>query len=194
MQKHLRLINSLLLSAIILINVFVIFSPLVPGILFWYKSQFNKKQQQNLTDQVMTSEPSYAGPNKVIIPRIFTDHAVLEGPDIKTADKGLWHLPWTSTPDQGGNTVIAGHRFLYVRTPDTFYNLDKMQVGDDIAIYWNNQRYTYKVSEVKVVNPNEKEVEAPTGDNRLTLYTCTPLWTAKNRLVVVAKQTGGQSL
>lgn len=190
MQKHLRLINSLLLAAIIVINLFVIVSPLVPGIIFWYKSHYNKQQQQNLSSQVTTPNPSYSGPNKLVIPRIFTDNEVLEGPDIYTADKGLWHLPWTSTPDKGGNTVIAGHRFLYVRRPDTFYNLDKMQFGDELAMYWNNKRYTYRVSEVKTVSPSEKSVEAPAGDNRLTMYTCTPLWTAKNRLVVVATQIG----
>lgn len=190
MQKHLRLINSLLLAAIVIINLFVIVSPLVPGILFWYRSNFNKQQQENLTKQVTDSDPSYSGPNKLVIPKIFTDHEVLEGPTIHTADKGLWRLPWTSTPDKGSNTVIAGHRFLYAREPTTFYSLDKVQVGDQLAIYWENERYTYEVTEVKTVSPREKNVEAPAGDNRLTLYTCTPLWSAHNRLVVVAKQTG----
>lgn len=194
MQKHLHLINSLLLGAIIFINVFVIVSPLIPGIVYWYKNQFNKQQKQELTQQVQKPDPQYSGPNKLVIPRIFADHPILEGPNIKTADKGLWHLPWSSTPDKGGNTVIAGHRFLYVRQPDTFYNLDKMEVGDELALYWNNERYTYKVSEVKTVSPREKSVEAPAGDNRVTLYTCTPLWTARNRLVVVATQTGGPGL
>lgn len=194
MQKRLRVVNSLLLGAIIIINLFVIVSPLLPGWVYWYKNRFNQQQKQELTEQVQTPNPQYSGPNKLVIPQIFADHEVLEGPDINTANKGLWHLPWTSTPDKGGNTVIVGHRFLYVHKPDTFYNLDKMEVGDEFAMYWNNERYVYKVSEVKTVPPKEKYIEAPAGDNRVTLYTCTPLWTAKNRLVVVATQTGGPGL
>ena len=39
-----------------------------------------------------------------------------------------------------------------------------------------------------VVTPNQTAIQAPTNDNRLTLYTCTPLWTARNRLVVIAER------
>jgi sortase A len=102
---------------------------------------------------------------------------------------GVWHLPYTSTPDKGGNTVLVGHRFTYAG-PAVFYHLDKVQVGDDVTMQWQNKTYTYTVTEVKVVPPTETSVEANTKDPQLTIYTCTPLWTAKNRLVIVAKPVG----
>lgn len=190
MQKHLRLINSILLGLIIFINCYVIIAPLLPGLQYWYKNRFSKQQQQDLNKQVK-GDPEYSGPNKLVLPQIFVDHPVLEGESIYTANKGIWRLPWTSAPDKGGNTVLVGHRFLYGRDPAVFYSLDKMKVDDELALYWNNQRYVYKVSEVKTVNPWDKSVEAPAGDDRLTLYTCTPLWNGRNRLVVIAQQIGG---
>jgi sortase A len=49
----------------------------------------------------------------------------------------------------------------------------------------------YKVAEIKTVASTAGEVEAPTDTDQLTLYTCTPLWSAKERLVIVAKPIGG---
>ena len=47
--------------------------------------------------------------------------------------------------------------------------------------------YRYKVESSRTVPDTAIQVEAPTKDARLTLYTCTPLWNPVNRLVVVAK-------
>jgi LPXTG-site transpeptidase (sortase) family protein len=58
-----------------------------------------------------------------------------------------------------GNTVIAGHRFTYTNPHGILYYLDKVQVGDDIGVYWDNTRYLYKVSEVKVVEPTAVQIE-----------------------------------
>ena len=38
-----------------------------------------------------------------------------------------------------------------------------------------------------VVDPTQIEIEAPTDDPILTLYTCTPVWTAAQRLIVRSK-------
>lgn len=187
--KRLSVVNSVLLAAIIVINCYVILAPLLPGWRYWQKDHFSQSERDLLTEQVEASS-DYSGANKLVIPRIFVDQPVLEGPNIYTANKGIWRLPSSSTPDQGGNTVLIGHRFLYSHNQAVFYNLDKMQVGDKLAVFWNEQKYVYQVSEVKTVSPEQTDIEAPTEDARLTLYTCTPLWTSKDRLVVVAKQIG----
>lgn len=191
-SKHLSTVNTVLLILIVGINCYVVIAPFIPGWHYWQKDHFSKPQRQQLTQQVEAST-SYSGQNKLVIPRIFMDQPVLEGPDVYTANKGIWRLPAGSTPDKGGNTVLIGHRFLYSSSQGVFYNLDKMQVGDKIALFWDNQRYVYEVSELKTVSPKQTDIEAPTEDARLTLYTCTPLWTSKNRLVVVATQIGQQN-
>lgn len=190
-EKRLSRLNTALLALIIVINCYVIVAPLIPSLQYWYKDRFAKSEREQLEKQVDAASPtSYSGPNQVVIPRIFMDQPVLEGPNIYTANNGIWRLPSGSTPDKGGNTVLIGHRFLYSRNPAVFYNLDKIQVGDTIGVFWANTKYQYQVSEVKVVKSSQTEIEAPTEDSRLTLYTCTPLWSSRDRLVVIAKQIG----
>ena len=65
--------------------------------------------------------------------------------------------------------------------------MDKVLVGQKLAIYWEGQEILYEVTEVKVVDASAVEIEAPSMEKMLTLYTCHPIWTAKQRLVVVAK-------
>ena len=82
--------------------------------------------------------------------------------------------------------VIVGHRFTYSPSvKDSFYSLDKVALGDDLIVYWKGVRYHYIVNEIKIVDPSAIEIEAATDDNRLTLYTCTPLWSSSHRLVII---------
>ncbi|MBD3329688.1 sortase [Candidatus Dojkabacteria bacterium] len=126
--------------------------------------------------------------NRLIIPSIGVDVAIVEGDDEDTLSRGAWRRPKTSTPDKGGNTVLTGHRFQY-KPPNnkTFYNLDKVQLDDEIVVYWFGTRHSYKVSSIFEVEPDQIEIEDDTDYPILTLYTCTPLWTAKKRLVVIAE-------
>ena len=106
----------------------------------------------------------------------------------KVLSKGGWMYSGNSTPDKGGNTVIFGHRWLY-KPPiqNTFYNLDKVAIGDRFSISWNGTIYNYQVSEVKIVNPTDVYVLNPTDTPQITLITCTPLFSTKQRLVVIGK-------
>ena len=91
------------------------------------------------------------------LPTIGVAMDIVEGRDAKTSlRRGAWRLPGTSTPDRGGNTVLAGHRWLY-RPPSTrtLYNLDKMQVGDPVEVDWRGTTYRYRVREIAVVNPDQ---------------------------------------
>lgn len=125
--------------------------------------------------------------NTLVIPKIGVDTQIHEGESISTLNKGIWHRPKTSSPDLGGNTVLAGHRYLYTEGPNTFYNLDKLVVGDKIIIFWKGKEYDYEIVETKVVPPTAIEIEDNTKDPLLTIYTCTPLFTSTDRLVVLAK-------
>lgn len=112
---------------------------------------------------------------------------ILEG-DETTLDVGIWHLPRTSTPDQGGNTVISAHRWKYLPPdPRTFYDLDKVTLGDMIEIVWDGVVYTYEVTDSFIVTPDRVDILAPTDEAVLTLFTCTPLYSTDKRLVVRAQ-------
>jgi LPXTG-site transpeptidase (sortase) family protein len=126
--------------------------------------------------------------NYLYIPSLQLKQVIYEGTDPKTVNKGVWRRPHTSTPELGSNTAVAGHRFSY-RNKYPFYHLDQVKIGDTVHMDWNKRRYTYTVTEKKIVSPNEVSVEEPTSDERVTIYTCTPLITFTDRLVIVAVRT-----
>ena len=124
--------------------------------------------------------------NRVVIPSIGVDMEIFEGPDEKTLDKGgTWRIPSTSTPDQGGNTVVSGHRWRYLPPSNsTLYLLDKVKDGEPVIVYWHGKEYDYRISGREVVDPSRVEILNNTATPRLTIFTCTPLYSTKQRLVL----------
>ncbi|HEX2850314.1 MAG TPA: class E sortase [Acidimicrobiales bacterium] len=120
------------------------------------------------------------------IPKIGVEKAVVEGVGVPDLKKGPGHYPTTPMPGQPGNAAIAGHRTTYGAP---FYRLDELKPGDDIFVTTRQGEFTYEVMESKVVRPTQSEVLDPTPDNRLTLTTCNPRFSAAQRLVVVSKLT-----
>lgn len=159
--------------------------PFIPALFFTFEARGDTKQ--HLVQAVHASKPPASQPNTLIMPTALFEQQVFEGEDVRALRNGVWHRPASSTPDRGGNTVFAAHRFTYSNPRGAFYNLDKIHVGDEIGLIWNHKMYRYTAAEVIVVGPHDTYIEDPTSDSRLTLYTCTPLTLPKNRLVVIAK-------
>ena len=186
-------INSLLLVAIIGINLYIVAMPFVPALTYWAKSHYTDSRKQLQTSlnrqQPMTNNSQFvdATGDRLIIPSMLLDTQIFEGKYQSTLSKGLWRLPTSGNPSQGGNTVIIGHRFTYTNPEGVFYNLNLVKTGDEIGIIWSGKKYLYYVTDVEIVSPNDVAVQLQTTKPQLTLYTCTPLWWPKNRLVVIAK-------
>jgi len=127
--------------------------------------------------------------NRLVIATIGVDAHISTNKNPRTGlNEGVWMDPSGSTPNKGGNTVIAGHRWKYLPPNNTtFYLLDKVKVGDEMSTTWNNKKYVYKVKEVKIVDPDDAGILSPTHNPTLTLYTCTPLFSMKHRLVVISE-------
>ena len=49
------------------------------------------------------------------------------------------------------------------------------------------KKFTYQVEESFVITPDQISVLGDSGDDRITLITCTPIGTNLKRLIVVAK-------
>lgn len=125
---------------------------------------------------------------KLVINSIEVEGHVYEGIESRTMNKGFWHFPASNLPGQKGNTVIIGHR--YAKLPpnkDTFFNLDKVKIGDRIEVIQSDNHFTYIVTDTRVVEKNDVSVLQNYSDYRITLITCSPLWTSKQRLVIVGK-------
>ncbi len=122
------------------------------------------------------------------IPSIDVEGRVFQGMDGRTMDIGFWHFPNSKYPGQKGNSVIIGHR--YAKLPpdrDTFFNLDKLRKGDEITVMQRNDSWNYIVTDVREVQKNDISVLQSSDDYRLTLITCSPLWSSEKRLVITAK-------
>lgn len=114
-------------------------------------------------------------------------------------DQGAIKLPSTGFPWQGGaNTYIAGHRIGWPNTESyyQFYNLPLMQDGDKVFLTdANGTVYTYKVSKIFAVSPDESWVSNPiTGRDMVTLQTCTETpddwWTIGPKLFASGPDSG----
>ena len=121
------------------------------------------------------------------IPCIDSENPVREGVTSSVLSDSLGHQTGTAYAGEEGNCVIAGHRNY---TYGKFFNrLDEVEVGDLIFVDSATQTYTYAVSEIKVVAPDDVEVlESIEGKETLTLYTCTPIYIATQRLVIIAER------
>ncbi len=117
------------------------------------------------------------------IPKISLSMMVVEGTGAEQLRAGPGHYPGTPLPGEAGNVAIAGHRTTYLHP---FYNLDALAPGDAIDILTAQGWFDYKVTGSRVVAPSDVAVVAPTATPTLTLTTCTPRYSASQRLVVQA--------
>ena len=117
------------------------------------------------------------------IPKLGVEKAVVSGTDVNDLKKGPGHYLNTPLPGQPGNAAIAGHRTTYGAP---FGAINELVKGDPIQVATRQGRFTYRVTETKIVDPSDVSVLRTTKDNRLTLTTCHPRFSAAKRLIVVA--------
>jgi len=118
------------------------------------------------------------------IPEIGVRQAVVEGTSVGVLRKAPGHYSTTSLPGERGNVAIAGHRTTYGAP---FGRLDELDPGNVIRLVTPRGRLRYEVLGRSVVSPSDTRALAPTADDRLTLTTCHPRFSATERLIVVAK-------
>jgi len=139
---------------------------------------------KTLTNQAAKAEflPDVVGRLTILSANI--NHYVVFGATNKKLEYGPGYILGTSLPGTGGNFAIAGHRTTYGAP---FGNLDRVQVGETIIFQTNTNQYKYKIIEVKIVSPEDNYVLENYGDDRITLTTCHPKFSAKQRLIVIGQ-------
>jgi sortase A len=131
---------------------------------------------------------------RIIIPSLNVDVVVVEGTSETALRAGAGHYAETPLPCEDGNVAIAGHRTTYGRP---FANLDLLRPGDEITLQTPVSTCTYLVGSAdmaegqRIVTPDDISVIANTpGVSQLTLTTCHPKGSARERLIVQATLTG----
>ena len=79
----------------------------------------------------------------------------------------------TSWPGLGGNTGLAGHVTLRSGGFGPFRYLSNLQTGDRVYLYTEENVYTYRVNEQRVVEETDMSVLQQTDGSTITLITCT---------------------
>lgn len=126
------------------------------------------------------------------IPKLEIDGLVVyEGVDTETLKKGPGHMDDTPLPGQPGNAVISGHRTTYGRP---FFDFDQLEEGDEIEVETAIGKHVYRVAEILIVEPTDVWVTDPREGGWLTMTTCNPKFSARQRLVIVAEMVAGPNL
>jgi sortase A len=122
------------------------------------------------------------------IERLHDGWAVVEGVGRSDLKNGAGHMPSTPLPGQPGNSVISGHRTTYGAP---FHELDQLVSGDEIQVETGLGVHTYEVRETIIVRPTEIWVTEQRQGAWLTLTTCHPKFSARQRLVIFAELVEG---
>jgi sortase A len=126
------------------------------------------------------------------IPKIGLDGVVVyEGVDGDTLKKGPGHMERTPLPGQPGNAVISGHRTTHGRP---FFDFDMLAVGDRVEVETATGTHVYEIRETLIVDPTDVWVTDPRPGGWLTMTTCNPKFSARERLIVFAEMVAGPNL
>lgn len=128
--------------------------------------------------------------SSVTIKKIGVETKIIEQPQEKYEEalkQGVWRVPNFGTPLERTNPIIlVAHRFGYVswsqefREKNSFYDLPKLEIGDQIEIIWDQRKFVYEVYQKE-----EGENISHYGAD-LILYTCR-FWNSDIRIFIYAQ-------
>ncbi len=204
-----RGVGQLLLTAGYVLLLFVVYE-------LWVTDLLSNARQDELTAEL---REEWAAPAAVPaelqggeafamlhIPRLGADYAraVVEGTGTEELEQGPGHYRGTAMPGEQGNFAVAGHR---VGRGSPFLEIDELRAGDPVVVETADSWFVYRVlgpADVvpgqQVVSPSDVSVIAPTPNGPpdgaptgayLTLTTCHPEYSARERLIVHAVLEGG---
>ncbi len=111
--------------------------------------------------------------NWLVIPKIGVRTEI--GESVEPEDSlrhGVWRETEFATPESLGPMILLAHRFGYLKWTDayrrqnSFFNLNKLEVGDTFEVIWDKRRYEYEIY------AGEEGEEITDYDADIILYTC----------------------
>lgn len=123
------------------------------------------------------------------IPKIKQKLPIRLGANEENMSLGATHLTQTSYPIGGEhtNSVIAAHRGY--SEAYMFREIDKLQKGDFIYIHNFQEKLTYRVSEIQIIEPDESDkILITKGKDQITLMSCHPFTVNSQRYLVYCER------
>ena len=136
------------------------------------------------TSKISNKAPRAIG--RLIIPRLNVNEKIYVGISNREFDVGVGKWPGTPSAGDVGNLVIGGHRSSGIRP---FYNLDKLKRGDRITVEEGRRRVDYVMTHSMIVQPTALWITKQSTNPTLTLFTCHPKGSTKQRYVIRAIST-----
>jgi len=138
--------------------------------------------------------------NKLIIPKLNVDVPINFGIStsevMEAMNHGVAHYRINGAsayPGEVGNFVVMGHSAGDIYSSNQykfiFSGLERLEVGDIMYVHYNSVRYTYKMVGSEIIWPTEvSKLVINTDKPVMTLVTCWPLGTSRQRLLISAEQ------
>ena len=137
----------------------------------------------------------------IVIPKIGANAPVIQNVDPYNENeyqialtKGIAHAKSSSLPENLNNGSMflfahsAGNFYEANRYNAIFYLLNKLEKKDPIYVFYNEKKYTYYVTDTKIVDENQVQyLTNDTPAKQLILMTCWPAGTSLKRLLVFAE-------
>ena len=209
-DHYLRTLSTVLIIGGIFILVKTFFFPVKEELAYLYRSVTGEeyivetpREKGKLESLFKNKKPKLLVPAdtefSIVRPKRQANSRVLANIDpvdenvyLDALNKGVAHAAGTALPGE------QGHIFLFAHSTDYFWNIQsynavfyllyKLQKGDEINLFYKGQRYAYKMTDSKIVDPSDVEyLTRKTPDESLTLQTCWPPGTTLKRLLVFAE-------
>lgn len=202
----LGIIGELLITAGVLIGLFVVWQVYYTDVIGQREASEHLTEFESTIPEVPSGvaeehrgvAPAESGEGQfgvLYVPRWGEDYRmpIAHGTGPEVIDEGLiGHYPKTQLPGEIGNFALAGHRQSRGKP---FRYVEELQDGDPIIVRTEEHFYVYRVASNRIVYPTQTEVLAPNpydpGSEAstavLTLTTCHPLWSVRERWIVHAE-------
>lgn len=128
------------------------------------------------------------------IPTIDLEYPIYHGTSDDVLQIAVGHSKDSSLPVGGENThaLLLGHRGL--PSARLFNDLDQLVVGDYFEIHVLGETLYYEVVDISIVLPTElSKIHIETGEDLVTLCTCTPYGVNSHRLLIRGKRMDAPS-
>lgn len=194
-SKHSRRVSAFVTGAgfaLAAAGVAILFATFYPILKLEREYEFGQETVQEQPLEI--PDPDFS----IIVPKIRAAAKVVRNVDPynssvyqRALTQGVAHAKGTAFPGEGRNIFLFSHSsvnfFEASRYNSIFYLLHKLEIGDEIIVYYEGEPHTYQVTSKKTVAPDAVEYLQAGKTEKLTLMTCWPPGTTFKRLLIQAE-------